>query len=223
MSYGKYESVLQEEFGVDLPQMIQHLGHPGGVYGDTVLLLSRLVSHPEVTNVLETGSGLSTLALAKVAKDHAKNLITIEHDLHWAEVADSALNRAGLDFRVVATDSREVNAPDFGDLSFEIAWIDGCVFGHHPHERPDEDPQYIARVGGCNYYAQNLQKAVLIFDDAQAARREQFDRLADFFPGFHFDKFYWFNPTGRGDRHQAIFFPEGTEFLLDVVKEVEEL
>ena len=152
--------------------------------------------------------------------EQSRYLATIEHDLNWATVADGALKRAGIDFKVSATDSYQENCPDFGDRQFDIAFIDGCVFGHPVDTRPEDVRQFYARSGACAYYKDNLQDAVLIFDDAQSFKEFRFDQVRENFPGFNYNKFVWFNPTGRIDRHQAIYFPEGKEHLREVVEGV---
>ncbi len=219
--YGKYCTKLIQDFDVNSEQMRQALGSPGGTYEDTLLLLLKLVAHEKTIDVLEFGSGLSTLALSKACTKLNKNLVTIEHDLYWGGVTNAALKQIGLDFRVVSTGMRPENCPIFNETQFQIVWIDGSIFGMERDPAPvGVDSRFIGRFGSCYYYKQNLENAVLVFDDAQ--RREDasaFNRIYEEFGRTEADS-VWFNPTGRKDRHQLIFFPPDSQHYKNIVFEV---
>jgi len=218
MTDSNWRFLLKDRFGIDFPQMIECLGHPGGIYEDTALLLSLLVSAPQINNVLEIGSGLSTLVLAHMCSNYNKYLVTIEDDPRWAETANASIRALGLDFEVTSNKGKLAYSPDFGDLQFDLAWIDGTVFGKSPGKNVEVDYKFLGRVGGCNYYAPNLQNAVLIFDDVQTPVIKRDLPLLDGFPEFSPVSPIYFNPKGRSDRHQAIYLPEGREYFIDTVR-----
>ncbi|MDX2192927.1 MAG: class I SAM-dependent methyltransferase [Gemmatimonadales bacterium] len=66
-------------------------------------------------SILECGSGLSTLVLARIAADRGLRLRSLEHFPEWRKRVRSALRHAGLDDGVV------VDAP-LGDVAAGIRW-----------------------------------------------------------------------------------------------------
>lgn len=223
IEYANYFDRLVQEFNINTDDMRTALGHCGGIYEDTSYLLTKLIQAPQIERVVEFGSGLSTLILAKACEDLGKVLVSFEDSPEWAPIADAALARLNLQSRVVATHSEPGRCPSFGDTQFQLAWVDGSVFGY-----PDAlaggnvDPEFLGRGGACLYYRQNLEDAILVFDDAQGRKA----RIQAVLPklGRSFEETLWFNPCGRGDRHQAISLPENNqEIYKEIIQEVASL
>jgi predicted O-methyltransferase YrrM len=69
------------------------------------------VVHGARTRIVECGSGVSTVMLARLLRERgAGGLTAIEHDLHWAALVEDQLRREGLD-----TIGRVLRAPLTGE------------------------------------------------------------------------------------------------------------
>lgn len=225
MDENGYKSLIKHEFGVDFLQLRTILGHWGGVHGDNMYLIAKLAALPEVENVIEFGSGMSSLVFGKLQQFTGKNFISMEDHPHWADVINVNLEELGVSHRVISTRCDPNNCPDF-DYKFQVAFVDGSIFHvegtNEPGEQvhcPVEFLDYTNRGGACFYYQEQLEDAVLIWDDAES--------LVDYIPsvvskmGRDPDELFWFNPTGRSNRHQRISLPEkNKELYRNVIEQI---
>lgn len=212
-----YASGLANEFGISLNRFREVLGNPGGVHSDPMLLMCRMISLPIVENVIEFGSGLSTLVFASVCERTNTQLYTFEDWPHWAAVANKALGQLGTEHRVIDTKCQPSNCPDFGDKKFQVAWVDGNVFyrrslnpepGKYVESPVDLPRSYTGREGACRYYQSNLQEALLVFDDAEVY--PPYKKIVEEFGRDQADVI-WYAPTGRPNRQQVISLPKNVE------------
>ncbi|KKN39031.1 hypothetical protein LCGC14_0747550 [marine sediment metagenome] len=230
MDEGGYESKLSEECGAKLSSLKQALGHCGGVHGDNMYLIARLTSLPEVSNVLEFGSGLSSLVFGKIKERTGKNMVSLEDHPHWVDVANNALSSLGMEHRVTGTRCDPSLCPDFEE-DFQVVFVDGNIFHNFNHDeypgdqvcKPDSVPhKYVGRFGACFYYEENLRNAVLIFDDAESLVQDVKKHVVEI--GRDPAEIIVFNPTGRSNRHQHISLPEqNKEIYRQLIEEVANL
>ena len=230
MDEGNFESRLSGEYGADLSSLKQTLGHPGGVHGDNMYLIARLTSLPEVFNVLEFGSGLSSLVFGKIKERTGKNMVSLEDHPHWVDVANNALSSLGLEHRVTGTRCDPDLCPKFSD-DFQVVFVDGNIFHNFSHDeypgdqvcKPDSvSNKYVGRFGACFYYEENLRNAVLIFDDAEFLVEDVKKHVVEI--GRDPAEIIVFNPTGRSNRHQHISLPEQhKEIYRQVIEELANL
>jgi hypothetical protein len=213
-SAGEYSALLNAEFGTGLQNCRNHIGHPGGVHEDNMYLIAKLSTLAEVHNVIEFGSGLSSLMLGQALEGTGVGFVSMEDFPHWADVANDALGRLGVSHRVISTHCDPDLCPSF-DHGFEIAFLDGNIFhspgsGNEPGLQvgapPELDKKYIGRGGALLYYEEQLKDAVLIWDDAENLV-EYIDKYT-VLVGRDPAELTWFNPTGRTNRHQRISLPE---------------
>lgn len=225
-----YEAKLNAEFGANLTNLKRALGHPGGVHGDNMYLIARLASLPEVSNIIEFGSGLSSLVFGRIKESTGKNMVSMEDHPHWADVANGALKNMGLEHRVISTRCDPELCPDFG-YDFQVAFLDGNIFhgvitNEYPGDqvcKPDSvDGRYVGRHGAAYYYEKNLRNAVLIWDDAEHLVNDIKKAVIELHRSP--EEIIVFNPTGRSNRHQHISLPEQhKEIYRKVIEEVDTL
>ena len=198
---------LKADHGLDMTNL-----PTGGVYADTAHMLCELVSLPEVNRVFEAGAGLSTVIFATACERLDKFLVTLEDKPEWAATTDKYLEDRGLSHRVTSTDSRLENAPTFTE-PFDLAWVDGNVFWD-PERMAAVGPedakyygQFCHRPGGALFYKDNLQDAVVIFDDGEDTHCMISVRLLVETLGRNPADIFLSCPTRRKDRHQLVSLP----------------
>lgn len=211
--YGRYIDKLEDDFGVNLERLRPVLGNPGGIFADTCYLLCRLVSHPLVNDVMEIGSGLSTLVLAKVAKENNARFVSLENEEEWASVACAAVSKLELPNPIVKVDA---GFPSFA-RPFQLVWVDGMLFAR------GFGGEFAGRAGACRPYLNNFKDAVIVFDDAQAPPFKDVPGIVAAEIGRDPEDLLWFNPCDREDRHQAISLPSLDHYAHEIIKEVEGL
>lgn len=217
-----YNQALQEQFGIDLSELMRVNQNPGGVYYEVAYLMSRLISHPHVTRVMESGAGLSTLLYATVAKQHNKFFVSLEDKEEWANKTNSHLrsipDRVG-DFQTIYTDSDPSKCPVFTE-PFQLAWIDGNIAWHSNNGMPAD---CLHRPGTVQYYKDVLTDALIIFDDGEDTHcRIAIDRVMRNMGRDPSTCFIW-NPLGRRDRNQWVCPPPDGSPLLDVLVEIADM
>ncbi len=230
MNDDQYQARLSQEFGANLRHLKGALGHCGGVHGDNMYLIGKLATLPEVSNIIEFGSGLSSLVFAKLQESTGKTFVSMEDHPHWAGVANKALKGLGSTYEVISTRCDPSNCPDF-EQDFQVAFVDGNIFHHpgggagEPGENvgcPESMQKFVGRGGACLYYENVLKNAVLIWDDAE--HLEEYTRKIIIELGRDPDELFWFNPTGRDSRHQLISLPEqNKEVYRQLIEEVASL
>lgn len=217
-NYTDYFDKLVQEFNINADDMRTALGHCGGIYEDTMYLLTKLIQAPQIERIVEFGSGLSSLVLAKACEDLGKTFVSFEDTPAWATVADEALVKLNLQTRIVCSQSDPERCPDFGDAQFQLAWVDGSIFGWPNDQiKVGVADEFIGRNGACLYYRQNLKDAILIFDDAQVLCEGRGIPFLLQKLGRTVEESIWFNPRGREDRHQLISLPENNQ---EIYKEI---
>ncbi len=229
MDEAGYNTKLKDEYGVDLELMRRALGNGGGVNGYNMYLFARLMSLPRVTDLIEFGSGLSSLVFGHLGVRTSTNVVSMEDWPKWADIANAGLERLGLEHRVISTRCDPDRCPKF-DKDFQLVFIDGNIFhsgtakdfANRPGEEWVYSPDWVlvkfdGRAGACYYYENNLKNAVLIFDDYEALTPDI--KLIVSNLGRNPDEIIRFNPTGRAHNHQAISLPEqDKEIYLQVVE-----
>jgi hypothetical protein len=218
-TYGKYIELLLQEFGIDLQVYRETIGPPGGIYADTGYLLCKLISSAFVGNVLEIGSGLSTLLLTKTAHTFGKHFTSLENVPEWAGVACGGLSKLELPITVVSTAGDLSKCPTF-EAPFDLVWVDGELFSCRG---AGVSEAWVGRIGACAFYRRHLRGAVLIFDDAQSRAFKETPQLVSEFLGRDSSELLWYNPCGREDRHQAISLPALSHPAYETIREVERI
>jgi hypothetical protein len=230
-SAGEYGARLVAEFGANLANCRSAIGHPGGVHEDNMYLIAKLSSLDEVHNVIEFGSGLSSLVLGKALEGTGVGFVSMEDWPHWADLANASLEKMGVSHRVISTECEPSRCPAF-EHGFEVAFLDGNIFhpaktaGLNPGRQVvpplDLDNKYTGRGGALLYYEEQLKDAVLIWDDAESLVEyiDKFTAMVGRDPA----ELTWFNPTGRGSRHQRISLPEkNKEIYREAIRSIETL
>ena len=113
--YEAYNKSLLEELGLDWFQLIKH--GMSGVYPDTCRLLVETVKLPLIKTVLEIGSGLSTVYLAKACQKYGKEFLSLEESNEWLTETKKLLTICDLDPELVKLESSidysQITVPDF--------------------------------------------------------------------------------------------------------------
>ena len=217
--YKIFDDTLEQESGIDFVHYIAEYGVAGntpGIYSDVALLLYSLAKHESVETVLEFGSGISTCVLTKAAQKFNKDLYSMEWSKHWYGITRDCMKSLSI----------EPNPGDFvctDNLSSKFVKIDkpqDLVFVDGPLKYDPaigEPLPGFDRLGACDLYGEWIKDAVLCFDDAQTTPHMETFRpwLRKFGRGPELE--VWFNPTGRGDRHQLLSFPTKDHPLWAVV------
>lgn len=93
------------------------------------VILNDIVVHQR-KNIIEFGSGISTIFIAKILKDRGGHLFSVEHDLDWMKVVSSELDKESLSQQVTLVHAPLVNSP-WGELQqtmqnerFNYCWYD---------------------------------------------------------------------------------------------------
>jgi len=81
--YEAYNQSLKEELEIDWFEAIE--SGLAGVYPDTCRLLVELSKLPQVSRILEIGSGLSTLYFAAVSAKYGKTFHSVEESPEWLD------------------------------------------------------------------------------------------------------------------------------------------
>lgn len=210
--YSKYNVALKDISGIDFDKYMvafREAGNETGIYADVALLLYKLVSSKYVNSVLEFGSGMSTCVLAKAANDYGKEFHAMEHQKKWYDITRKCMSSLGIRApNYVCTYNESKNFSLIAD-PLDVVWVDGPIL----HNGPENS---IGRLGACDWYSKYLNDAVIIFDDAQAIPNIQ-PWLRSYGRPAELD--YWFNPTGRKDRHILISFPTHNHPLEPLVEQ----
>jgi predicted O-methyltransferase YrrM len=208
--YSKWEQKLSAEAQINYVAARAEMRRGGsdtGVYPDVCYLLFRFANAPSIQSVLETGSGVSTYILAKTCLQlNTKEILTLESLEKWAELPRRLLEKYEIDpsFHYV-TENRPL--PVFSEgKQWDMMWVDGTA------------NVTLDRVASCLYYRENLDHAIVLFDDAQLFQDSQIEEIVQGLGRSRSD-LVWFNPTGRADRHVLISFPKPNHPLLSLVEE----
>jgi predicted O-methyltransferase YrrM len=90
--YKPFNDLLIADIGLDWNDFASDTG----IYPDTAMLLVEAVKRSEVKNVLEIGSGISTLYLSAACKKYNKRFLSIEEDLFYLQKTASKFAKYGL-------------------------------------------------------------------------------------------------------------------------------
>lgn len=210
--YIPYVNKFKGVFGVDYEKMENiYLLIAGsvGVYPDSSLLLYQLASHSNIDTIVEFGAGMSTCVLNNACEKKGKKFISIESSTVWSDNVHKALQLMGSKNTPVISTEETKRLPEISN-PVDFLWIDGHIL--------NVDDKLVGRVDACKYYESQLQETILIFDDAQWFSGDILEWLQS---RSNYDKSVrlWYNPTGRGDRHQFISVPESKKFAVDLVLE----
>ena len=217
-----YNEALQRDFGINFDEMRTKNGGWSGIYYEVGYLMSKLISHPHVSRVLESGAGFSSMLYATIAKRYDKFFVSLEDKEEWADLFNTNLRAVPElvgDFQVVRTESDPAKCPVFTE-PFQLAWIDGNL-AWFPDKGIPHDCCH--RPGAVRYYKDVLMDALIIFDDGEDTHcRVEIDKVMREMGRDPSKCFIW-NPVGRQDRNQWVCPPPNETPLLDVLDEVASL
>ncbi|MGH2939963.1 MAG: class I SAM-dependent methyltransferase [Solirubrobacterales bacterium] len=147
------------------------------------------IVHGGRTRVVECGSGVSTVLLARLLRERgAGELVALEHDAHWAVLVGEHLRREGL-----GTIARVLHAP----LDGEPPWYAGAALDEVPSEvdllvvdgPPAFDPgQEMSRAHALGWFGGRLVAgATVVLDDIDRAGEREVIAAWEEATGWRFD------------------------------------
>ncbi len=197
----RYASAFSVDFGVDYyaaQDKYLDLAPSLGVFPDVGYLLYALASSSSTHNILEFGSGWSTVVLALAATKAGKSLCTLESLPKWANIVRGLLKTYGISPRLYCgADCVSYKPP----ANIDLLWVDGPIGPAIP-----TDDKLALRIKACEQYEDYLSGATIAFDDAQWIADDIKALLLRF--GRTPTSFCWYNPANRKDRHILLSFPD---------------
>jgi hypothetical protein len=190
---GKFTTTFGIDY-IDCEDRYLNVAGAAGIYPDVGYLLFAVTAACSGGVILEFGSGLSTVVLARAAERSGAALFTLESDPKWAEVVRCVLATYGIVPAVFCGREQESFVP----TPVDFLWVDGHIISGMD--------KLLGRITACEQYADYLKDATIAFDDAQWMPRDIEAWLRRF--GRRADSFSWYNPTGRTDRHVFLSFPD---------------
>jgi predicted O-methyltransferase YrrM len=169
----------------------------GGDYaltGDAAAVLVRQVALLRPRVVVECGSGVSTVLVAKLLKDHGGGRIySLDHDPEWAAVTRKFLSAAGLDDHAVVLDAplvsqiidgREFHWYRLPEIIENIEHIDLLIVDGPPQST---DAAGLPRYPALPRFLDKLSPTAEIFvdDAARPPEQEMIRQWTTHFPGWH--------------------------------------
>jgi len=207
-TYRKYVNAFREFDYVGMEDTYLTFADSVGVFPDVSYLLYSFVASPNVKTVVEIGAGMSTCVLGHAAAKYGKLFTVVESSSVWVAHVSKALLACGVPVpEIINTDG--LDKPPVLPMPIDFMWVDGCIL-------PDPT-NMLKRIDGVLHYKEDLQDAILCFDDAQYLK-EDIARLRDRFPLKDRSE-CWYNPTDRWDRHVFISVPDSKKFALDIVSQ----
>lgn len=186
--FGLYNDLLHEECGLDYDEAIRVFGEIGnatGSYPDTLLLFAKMIKHYKLKNIVEFGSGMSTLFLAKIAKDLNISFVSYEEKKRYLNMTTKLIESFHLKPNIKMfyhNEPIDVHDKDFvfidcsGDLRKELSTY---ISGFH------------------------IRNCFIVIDDIN-----DYPSLVSYFK----DPYCFYNGTGRLDRYQFIKYHPETNF-----------
>ncbi len=121
------------------------------------------VVHGDRTHILECGSGVSTVLLARLLRERERGVLTsLEHDLHWATLIQDQLHREDLDQIARVVHAPLQGSPEWYRLGEMPDEIDLLIVDGPPADKPGRGAARapaLARLGG------NLVDGAVVFLD----------------------------------------------------------
>jgi Methyltransferase domain len=139
-------------------------------------------------SVVELGSGVSTIVLARAARELGVRLVSIDHDPGWAGEIRALLRREGLEVEVTeaplaALDSEAIRVPAEPLLRAPESWYDLAALGEVLPSRIDllvvdgpptaESPDVLIRAPAVPVLEGRLAEACTVALDDVSRRAEQ--------------------------------------------------
>lgn len=97
--YKPYSDITFQEIGIDwfeLEKVIGENGNGPGIYPDVGALIYFLVKKPEVSSVIEIGSGCSTVFFTASCNKLNKTFVSLEEEQQYADITNNVLSAVGL-------------------------------------------------------------------------------------------------------------------------------
>ena len=138
-------------------------------------------------SVVELGSGVSTIVLARAARELGAKLVSIDHDSGWADEIRALLHREGLDVEVfeaplAALDAEAIRVPAEPLLRAPESWYDLAALGDVLPSRIDllvvdgppaaESPDVLIRAPAVPALEGRLAEACTVVLDDVSRRAE---------------------------------------------------
>jgi len=192
-AYEPYNSILINELGLDwyeVQETYGKIGNTPGMYPDSAMFLMEIVKRDDVQNILEIGSGISTLYLAKTAKVFNKNFISIEEDPKYQNMTELLCHHYGVDQQVLI----------FEDMDYSMLPKPDVLFIDSDTDSRTTLLETIEKTSTSKWHPKDID--FILLDDAEApifiipvlkalARYGRFNHSM-------------YNPVARSDRHLFI-------------------
>lgn len=161
----------------EVSQVLGQLGNTPGIYPDVAMLLERMAARDDVKTMIEFGSGVSTLYLAKAALKYGKHFYSVEEAPRWSSMTQSLLKHFHVDSNLVLYD--------------EHLFVPSCDLLFLDCSPPLRRTVLHKQKSLC-------ESRFILLDDSE--KPEFFVPVVSTLSSLGRLYFYSYNPTSRGDR-----------------------
>ncbi len=185
--FDHYHDKVARILGIDVKEAIKKYSNMGNTLGieiDSMLMYYEIIKHFRTKNVLEFGSGFSTLIFAQITKILDGKLLSLEEEDKWMKITQKLLVEYGHNKKLV----KKVY-PSFVDFDFTTDF-DFCFI--------DSSVALRQKLLRNKYFLKDIK--VIIVDDFESMSKD----CLEFMKITGRDNYYVYNGSGRRNRLQYI-------------------